>query len=205
MDDMPPMIDAKPVTEHLNTHLGKIEEAWAITEDPAASPFWLVRYERVPEYDWVIVGTYGLSRLPLYQENGLPIRQELLACCPKDQVSMELLSHLEGLASAMVENEEALGLGETIFMTDPIVPNGTDEKWAAWFITIPFFVADHGYICEEGLDAPLVLTWAVPVYESEMLFIAEKGNDAFNNVLLAKHDELFSFPRPKLAHSIYSE
>jgi hypothetical protein len=71
------------IVEHIQSYLGKVQEGWKPGgSNPEGGNISLVRYSLEPEQGWVVLGSFGLSRLPLAQENNGELRQEILVCWP---------------------------------------------------------------------------------------------------------------------------
>lgn len=187
------------VIRHIETFLGKVEEGWKPGgSNPEGGHISLARYGLQPEHDWVVLGSFGLSRLPLAQQNGAELRQELLVCWPGEEMSDSLLSHIYSMAQTMAVTGESLGRGALVPIPDePALASGRDEPYVAWYATVPYFLPQAGVLCE-AVEPPLLLTWMLPVYENEAEFVAANGAEAFEDVLLASRETLFSWPRPSL-------
>lgn len=188
------------VTTHVETYLGKVQEGWKPGgSNPTGGHIALVRWALEPEWEWVTVGTFGLSRLPLEQASGAELRQELLVCWPEEEMGDSLLSHLYSVAQTMATTGEALGRGELLpIPAEPALASGhEDEPFVAWYAGVPYFLPREGVLCE-AVEPPLLLTWLLPVYQDEAEFIMESGVEAFEEIMLANRESCFSWPRKPL-------
>lgn len=187
------------VIRHIETFLGKVEEGWKPGgSNPEGGNISLVRYGLSPEHEWSVLGSFGLSRLPLMQQNGAELRQEVLACWPDEEMSDSLLSHIYSLAQTMAVTGESLGRGALVPIPDePALRSDTEEPYVAWYATVPYFLPQAGVLCE-AVEPPLMLTWILPVYENEAEFITANGPEAFEDLMLASREKLFSWPRASL-------
>ena len=188
-----------PITAHVEKYLGKVQEGWKPGgSNPEGGHIALVRWALEPEWQWVTVGTFGLSRLPLVQDSGAELRQELLVCWPGEEMGDSLLSHLYAVAQTMATTGETLGRGDLLPVpAEPALNSGGDEPFAAWFASVPYFLPREGVLCET-VEPPLMLTWLVPVYRAEADFILQSGVEAFEEKMIASREACFSWPRKSL-------
>lgn len=187
------------ITTHVEKFLGQVQEGWKPGgSSPEAGHISLVRWAIAPEHEWVTIGSFGLSRLPLTQESGTGLRQELLVCWPEEQFGDSLLSHVYAVAQTMAVTGEALGRGDILpIPQEPALDSGGDEPFVAWYATVPYFLPRDGVLCED-VDPPLLLTWLLPVYRAEAEYISEQGVEAFEDLVVASRDACFSWPRKPL-------
>lgn len=187
------------IAAHSEKFLGEIQEGWkpggSNTEGGNIS---LVQWALKPEQGWVVLGSFGLSRLPLAQASGEELRQELLVCWPEEEMSDTLLSHIYAVAQTMAVTSESLGRGALLPIPDePKLQSGGDEAYVAWYAGVPYFLPEAGVLCEQ-VDPPLLMTWLLPVYLEEAEFITAQGVEAFEEKMIASRDLCFSWPRPSL-------
>lgn len=188
-----------PITAHLNTYLGQVKEGWRPGgSNPEGGEIALVRWSLEPQWQWTTIGTYGLSRLPLTQDSGAELRQELLICWPDEKMGDTLLAHLYAVAQTMAVTGETLGRGVLLPLpAEPVLESGGPEPFAAWFANVPYFLPRDGVLLET-VEPPLMLTWLIPVYQAEADFILQQGVEAFEDKLLASGEACFSWPRKPL-------
>lgn len=187
------------IITHLESFLGKVQEGWKPGgSNPEGGHITLVRWLLQPEDQWQVLGSFGLSRLPLEQQSGAELRQELLVTWPDDEAGDSLLSHIYAVAQTMAVTGEALGRGDLLPIPDePGLDSGSDEPYVAWYATVPYFLAQAGVLCEQ-VEPPMLLTWLLPVYASEAEFIAESGVEAFEDKIVSNREACFSWPRKPL-------
>jgi hypothetical protein len=187
------------VIQHIESYLGKVEEGWKPGgSNPEGGHISLVRYALRPDEEWVVLGSFGLSRLPLSQPTGHELRQEVLAVWPEEEMTDSLLSHLYSVSQTIAVTGESLGRGALLPIPDaPALASGGQEPYVAWYACVPYFLPQSGVLCE-AVDPPLLLTWLIPVYENEAEFITAEGVEAFEDKVLASREALFSWPRPPL-------
>ncbi|MCH2546423.1 MAG: suppressor of fused domain protein [Alphaproteobacteria bacterium] len=184
---------------HIESYLGKVQEGWKPGgSNPEGGNITLVRYALEPNEDWVVLGSFGLSRLPLLQPTGKELRQEILVCWPEEEMTDSLLSHVYSVAQTIAVTGEALGRGALLPLpSEPALNSGSDEPYVAWCAGVPYFLPQSGVLCEQ-VDPPMLLTWLMPVYENEAEFITAQGIEAFEDLVLASRELMFSWPRKAL-------
>lgn len=187
------------VVQHIESYLGKIEEGWKPGGSNAeGGHITLARYALRPDEDYVVLGSFGLSRLPLMQPTGNELRQEVLVVWPEEEMTDSLLSHIYSVAQTVAVTGESLGRGAILPIPDvPALSSGGDEPFVAWVACVPYFLPQTGVLCE-AVDPPLLLTWLIPVYENEVEFITAAGVEEFEDKVLASREDLFSWPRPPM-------
>jgi hypothetical protein len=187
------------IVEHIQSYLGKVQEGWKPGgSNPEGGNISLVRYSLEPEQGWVVLGSFGLSRLPLAQENNGELRQEILVCWPEEEMTDSLLSHIYSIAQTVAVTGASLGRGALLpIPSEPSLQSGRDEPYVAWYTGVPYFLPSTGVLCE-AVEPPMLLTWLMPVYENEAEFIAAKGVEAFEDKMLESREACFSWPRPSL-------
>lgn len=187
------------IIEHIESNLGKVEEGWKPGgSNEEGGHISLVRYALQPEPDWVVLGSFGLSRLPLSQPTGAELRQEVLVCWPEEEMTDSLLSHIYSISQTLAVTGEALGRGALLPIPDtPELDSGSDEPYVAWYAGVPYFLPQTGVLCE-AVEPPMLLTWLLPLYENEAEFITANGVEAFEEKMLESREACFSWPRPAL-------
>lgn len=188
------------IIRHLLTYLGQPQEEWRPGGSNAeGGNITLVRYELQPEFDWAVLGSFGLSGLPLAQAGDQEIRQEILVCWPEEEMTDSLIAHVYSVAQMMAVTGDSLGRGAILPIPDePLLDSGSDEPYVAWFASAPYFLPEAGALCEE-VDPPLLIVWLLPLYQSEADFAVMAGPEAFEQRILSARDACFSWPRPALA------
>lgn len=189
-----------PVTEHFEEYLGEIKEGWRTPnrEDETDNNFALAQFSLAPSEGWAVLGTYGLSREVLSQGEENELRQELLMCWPEDEISDATLSHLHAVAQTVQHTGEVIGRGALLAIPpQPELATGGGKPWAAWYVTMPFFLPEGG-ILMDAIDPPIVFTWLFPVYADEAEYIELEGADAFDQLILNSRETCFLRPRPTL-------
>lgn len=190
------------VIAHMQRYLGTVSEGW----QPGGSEgeetgIALVQWDERPDEDHVIVSTFGLSRLPLFQGEGAELRQEFLIVWPEEELTDSVLSHLYAAAQTMATTGEAFPRGGLLPLPQtPPLPSGTDEPLVAWYATVPYFMPREGVLLE-AVEPPLVLTWLLPVYENELQFITLSGAEAFEDLIVEAREKSFVWPRESLVES----
>lgn len=187
------------IIDHIKTYLGAAQEGWKPGgSNPEGGHISLVRYSLEPEYGWVVLGTFGLSRLPLTQSNDAELRQEVLICWPEDEMTDSLLSHIYSIAQTIAVTGTSLGRGELLpIPKHPPLYSGRDEPFVAWYASVPYFLPSEGVLCE-AVEPPMLLTWLMPVYENEAEFIVANGVEAFEEKILESREACFNWPRVPL-------
>lgn len=193
--------NSTPVTDHFDTYLGEIKEGWRTPprDGQSDSGFALAQFSLAPWEGWSILGTYGLSREVLRQGEDNELRQELLLCWQDEEIADSLLSHLNAVAQTVQQTGEVIGRGALLAIPpQPVLTSGDEDRpWAAWYVTMPFFLPESG-ILMDSIDPPIVFTWLFPVYADEAEFIELEGADAFDQLILDNRELCFEYPRPSL-------
>lgn len=184
------------IIAHIASHLGQVQEGWTPGgSNPEGGNISLVRYSYEPEHEWVVLGSFGLGRLPLVQSNGAELRQEVLVCWPAEDLTDSLLTHIYSIAQTIAVTGVSLGRGALVpIPAEPALNSDRDEPYVAWYASVPYFLPSTGVVCE-AVTPPLLLTWLLPVYASEVEFIAANGVEAFEDIILASREACFSWPR----------
>lgn len=199
MTDQDNKPSVSPIIAHMEHYLGPISDGWDTTAQGAQLAFPLARFASTPKADWCVLSTLGLSAYPLKQANMDALRQELLTCWPEEVLDDAVPSHLYALADQLYTNGEALGRGALLPLPqEPLLPSGSDRPWAAWYVTLPFFIPEQA-ILSRDTNPPTLLAWLMPVYEEEADFIFQEGAAAFEERMMDKGLELFEWPRQSLA------
>ena len=196
-------VTSSPLTDHFDLYLGEIKSGWR-TKDDDGNPgsFSLAQFTLNPAPEWMVLGTYGLSKDVLEQGDEDGLRQELLIAWPESEFSDNLLSHFNAVGQTVHQTGKVLGRGALLAIPqEPALPSHAPQPFVAWYVTMPFFLPEEGIMLAD-IEPPMVFTWLFPVYEDEADFIAMEGPDAFDQLILANRQTCFLRPRPSLLASV---
>lgn len=195
-EDIPATSSSSPITDHFDRYLGEIKDGWRPNQ--GADGLAIAQFSLSPAPGWTIMGTYGLSRDILAQEEGQNLRQELLLCWPEEEIADSTLSHLNAVGQMVMQTGEALARGALLAIpAEPLLPSWGKEPWAAWYITMPFFLPESGILLNT-INPPLLFTWMMPVYAEEADFVVSEGPEEFDKLILANREACFERPRKSL-------
>lgn len=183
------------LVEHFERFLGPIQVGWAADPSGIEMPFQVVRFERGSGPGTISFATLGLGRYPLTSPtSGRDIRHELLVIAPTDLASSTIPSLLHQVGNAAIRGRRALVRGDVVGPQGPLVAGSTLE---ALYVTAPVYFPDN-MATYEGGDSHVVIAWLVPITAIEADFVARKGWDAFEDLLVERDPDLTDFGRSSM-------
>lgn len=189
-----PIDEESRVAQHLRGFLGPPSSvAWA-ERDGRQLPFQLVSFPDVPAAGTVTYSTLGLSRHRLDHE-GRPLRQELLVLAPVGESPEWATAILSVFGEYVVKCQEALARGQ-MYPRARSIPPGSNLSAAVPLVPFPF-AEPFALLLEDGED-PVVFVLIVPITESEMQYIEDRGPEAFEDLIQHQRPQLSAFNRPSL-------
>lgn len=196
-------VTSSPLTDHFDLYLGEIKSGWRTKDTEGnAGTFSLAQFTLKPAPEWMVLGTYGLSKDILEQGETEGLRQELLVVWPEAEFSDNLLSHFNAVGQTVHQTGAVLGRGSLLVIPpEPALRSGGKAPFVAWYVTMPFFLPEEGIMLTD-IEPPMVFTWLFPIYEDEADFVATEGADAFDQLIIANRQTCFLRPRPSLLESI---
>ena len=178
----------KTLVEHIEHHLGPIQEGWAEQSDGRELPFQVVRTLRGPLPGTDAYLTLGMSNSPLPSpRSDKRVRQELVMAVRATEISLGVPSVLQQVAS------EALSLGRPLLRGEVMGPRGAmfpGSEMEALYAAIPVYFADSFSSCDiDGLGT-VVFCWLVPISREEAQFVRHCGWERFEDRLVEENPDL---------------
>jgi hypothetical protein len=185
------------LVEHIERHLGLIQEGWAERADGVRLPFQVVRTQGGPLPDSCIYLTLGMSNSPLRSPRSEKlIRQELLMVVHSTAGHLGVPSVLQQVASEFLSRGRPALRGEVIGPRDAVFPG---SKLESLYVAIPVYFPDSFHSCDvEGLGT-VVFCWLVPIAPEEAQFVREFGWARFEAALAEKDPDLADVFRPPMS------
>jgi hypothetical protein len=181
---------AQQTLAHYERHLGIPAGSYTKTADGERLHVEVLAFDECPRTGATSFATYGLSRSPLRQRVGPPIRQELLLCVDASLSEQDAVNLLIALAQTVLERELALRLGELIELQRPVGPNQAFRHLISlepvWF---------DGLFLLDAVEPPLLVLWAIPLYDGEAAYIDQHGWDRFEDELVRVSPDICDLTR----------
>jgi Suppressor of fused protein (SUFU) len=176
------------VTDHLEHHLGLVEEGWSTNAAGERVPFAVVRLPGGPLEDRKVFATVGLSdHILRSKSSSKPIRQELIFIAPASFGDRSIPALLQQVGMQALEGHTALLRGEVLGPHGRLFKTGEME---ALYVSIQGVLA--GVLC--GLQARW--RWdrdpglVVPVSGAEATLVKRHGWEAFENEIVKNDPDL---------------
>lgn len=191
-----------PLLTHLEDHLGRIENGWAVEVPDSRLRLQVVLFqgsplgfEGRPLVGVRAISTLGLSHTPLrVGDRGRRLRQELVAMFKESDGHGRLPAVLLDLALSALRRDVAYAPGDVV---------GPDEDLrispvaAAFYTALPNYLPDSFQVCR-ATPEPVVLAWMVPVTDAEARYARTRGRDAFESVLESADPDVLDVSRQSI-------
>jgi Suppressor of fused protein (SUFU) len=180
------------VVEHLEGHLGLIDQGWK--DQTAPGNVRVVCFKDRPFKNIVTYSTLGLSHFELPMRDGRYIREELIFTAYRNFNGAHISSFLTTFAEYIIHRNKALLSGEFIGPATPII-------WGTLlnsiYSTVPM-IYEETFSVYDGIKPPVVFVWLIPIHEEEANYIRFNGWDKFEKLLEKKDPELWDLARASI-------
>lgn len=177
------------IIEHAEKYLGKIEQGWK--DNNSEVDFQVVSFKDSPGETVSTFLSLGMSNKILDLTGGKSVRQELVFSVYSLAISSMIVSFLMSLCESVLRRGKAVLRGEVI----PLPIELADRiGFNAVYCTIPVFFEDD-FCTYDGSTPPTVMVWVLPIYQSEVEYIAANGWESFEDLLEEKDPDLCSLER----------
>ena len=174
---------------HLEKHLGVIAEGWS--ESDSSSGITVACFDNMPEQGIRSYVTMGLSRELLQLPRNRAIRQELIFSASEEFQGEAIAGFLLSLAERLSASGKAVLRGEVAGPSMPIIEGV--QVCAAYFTNPTPFPSDLAKF--ETEDEPVIFVLVIPLTKPEVLSIAEKGWNRFEDELELQNPDIWDLNR----------
>jgi hypothetical protein len=176
------------VTDHLEHHLGLIEEAWSTNAAGEKLPFSVVRLPGGPLKDRKVFATVGLSDHALTSNSSSKlIRQELIFIAPASFGDRNIPALLQQVGMETLEGHTALLRGEVLGPRGRLFEAGEME---ALYVSIPVYLPESFAAFKRDDGETVIMAWLVPVSGTEATLIKQHSWEAFEDELVKNDPDL---------------
>jgi hypothetical protein len=155
-------------------------------------PFQIVRFAGVPVEGATTFTTLGLSRVPLQDLDGRSFHQELIFGCHKRFESWNIPALLQQLGHQALSAGRVFLRGESVGPRGPLFPSSSLE---GIYFALPVYWPDDLSVFKPGADGAIQMSWALPVFPSELDLVRRHGCSQFEDVLSAEDPDLLDLTR----------
>ncbi len=184
------------IVEHIEKHFGKIYQGWDFSE--GAHSYQVVECRDGSVEGVVTFCTLGLSHVGLKSSvSAQVIHHELLLSIDQNEIPKNAVAIVKQLADDAIGSSCAL-LNNQLIQREGVVFD--DYSLSAVWIKPPVFFGDESfsYTGPDTHGLTCIFAWIVPVFDSELKYIEQKGADAFEVLLEETSIDLFSLSRDSL-------
>jgi len=151
----------------------------------------------VPASGAVSLVTRGLMHLPLCDDCGSMLRQELLMACWREQFHEDLPTLIAVVGRARAQEGRRLAWGEVLPPAGSLLPNTAME---AMYVSQPGYF-DPALAKIDGDGEPVRVRWLIPIHADEASWISERGHEAFEKLLVDRDPDLLDLDRKSVVSS----
>jgi Suppressor of fused protein (SUFU) len=181
------------VANHLEMHLGLIQEGWSENADGVSLPFQVVRLNPMSGHDVDLFATLGLSNFKLRSRTSAKsIRCELVIMAHGR--ARALVGVLQQVATELIEAQWALLRGDVVGPRGPLVEGSLLE---ALYASIPVYFRKEFASCDTELG-PVVFIWLIPISVEEAELVRRIGWPALEQKLEEKDPDLSDLFQPTI-------
>lgn len=173
---------------HIESFLGEIDRGWKSKKENKNA---VVRFKNQPVEGLSTYVTLGFNEQLLHMPDNRKVRQELVFTAFSDISGEEISSLLLSLGNFVCNKGQAILRGDVIGPADPIIDS---TSMNSIYASIPVLF-DSSFAVYEKTSPPIVLVWALPIYESEANFIKKQGWETFEDILESKDPDLWDLSR----------
>ena len=184
------------IVDHLEQHLGLIEEAWSTDAADNKAPLNVVRLPGGPLAGCKVFATVGLNLHELKcPRSSTLIRQELVFLAANSFGDQNVPGLLQQVGREALESHTALLRGDVLGPRGRLFQDGEME---ALYVSVPAYFPESfaAFTPQEGLT--IVIAWLVPVTAGEAAFVTRFGWSAFEDNLASSQPDLCDPTRPGL-------
>lgn len=177
------------LSEHVESHLGLIEKGWK--DETSSHNFRIVSFRHQPVKEARTYLSLGMSDHALKMGDSRTVRQEFLFS-EKDNFDPEkTVSFLMSLCESIIERRSGVLRGEVISLHSEL-----SEKvgFDGVYCSIPILFEDD-FRSYDRDALPVVIVWAVPIFQDEINFIHVNGWEPFEDLLERINPDLLSLNR----------
>jgi hypothetical protein len=176
------------VAEHLERHLGTMEQGWSSKSLPGVQVCW---FRDQPDPGTNTLSTLGLSNTVLSMPRNRSVRQELLITVRDGEPVEELAKLLLGVTEEVQRRRRALLRGDVVPLGESICAHATAD---ALYAAIPVVFPDALATLRDS-SPPTVIVWLIPIRPPEAELIRASGWSVFEDRLEATEADLFDLCR----------
>jgi Suppressor of fused protein (SUFU) len=176
---------------HLESYLGAISGGTGGDESTPAG-LQVVWFGANRPYTGVTtIATLGLSRHHLAQSASRGVHQELLMHLPMAGQPRKAAALLLQVAAELIAQGRGLLRGEVIGPRGPLFGSG---QMTALYAAAPGYLAPGFDTCDIG-TVTVVMTWLVPITDTEAGYVRTRGWPTFEETLIAEDPDLVDLSR----------
>lgn len=175
---------------HLENYLGLILRGWN-TPPEADYSYTVAEFETWPDVGIKSYCTLGVSHHILGMPDNRSVRQEFLICSSQPELAGDIAGFLLRFSDMVLAKHQAILKGEVIGPRQPILAGC---PMGGIYATSPeiFPEALHLY---DAMSPHVVITWLIPVHNSEIAHIESHSSDAFEALLVEQDPKLWDLAR----------
>jgi hypothetical protein len=176
---------------HLESYLGEISGGTS-GDDSTPDGLQVVWFgANRPHTGVTTIARLGLSRHHLAQSGGKGLHQELLMHLPMVGQPRNAAGLLFQVAAELIARGRGLLRGEVIGPRGPLFGSG---QMTALYAAAPGYLPDGFDVCDTG-TVTVVMTWLVPITDTEANYVRARGWSAFEDALVAEDPDLVDLSR----------
>ncbi len=177
------------ITDHLERHLGSIEQGWSTSATGEKVPFSVVRLSGgLVLKNRKVFATVGLSDHILTSRGSTKrIRQELVFIAPVAFGDRSIPALLQQVGLQALQRHRALLRGDVLGPRGLLFEHGEME---ALYVSIPVYLPEPFASFERTAGETVIMAWLVPISGAEAAFVEQHGWEAFEDQLAREDPDL---------------